>query len=745
MYRHSNAQLYKIFIVAFFVCASPFVAVIAYVAWNEYGRERSVIELETTRAVSGLIAIQEKITQNAKVLLTTLANTEEFKRLDARAMSETFRNIKSIYNDYANFHAVYPDGTVFASAAPIPAGGVNFSDRKHVIDGLATKGFAIGEYIISRLTFEPVLPFSSPVIDSQGNVVAILIAVVRLSNYAGYFSQAKLPDGSNIILLDHAFRTLLARNDRGSPLQAGSVNAVLRDAFLDNRHVFSSKDIDGVDRIYSIQGVTLGTTTKPYLFIAIGVPTEVARQRSLDALKLWIVLGAFVIAFSFVASFVLLKLKIALHCSKIYDAAIAFKDGQLAARTGLGAKDGDIGLVGEAFDEMAQAMEEGILALRETEARFRTLVEQAPEAIVVADVEREAVVLVNARAEALFGCPAQELHRHGVRRFYAPTQPDGKPVAESIRENWNRALAGEYVVAERWLVNALGQHVVCEVRVVRFPSKNNAPMVRSSWIDITQRKREEEALRQATLAAEAANRAKSIFLDNMSHEIRTPINGINGMLHLMQSTDLDEEQRLYLENAKFACTRLSKLLTAILDYTTLEANGPQLEDRLFSVVALLNKVKDAHVDAAIAKGLQFDVELDPAVPAHLIGDEAKVAKVLACLVENALKFTLEGFVQISVFSTPRDTARGRNVVFAVADSGIGMEEESLDDIFEPFFQGETTYTRQFQGAGLGLAFACRLARAMGGEIAAESRPEQGTTMWLVLPFRLPWSQLAGVD
>ena len=133
MYRHSNAQLYKIFIVAFFVCASPFVAVIAYVAWNEYGRERSVIELETTRAVSGLIAIQEKITQNAKVLLTTLANTEEFKRLDARAMSETFRNIKSIYNDYANFHAVYPDGTVFASAAPIPAGGVNLSDRKHEI------------------------------------------------------------------------------------------------------------------------------------------------------------------------------------------------------------------------------------------------------------------------------------------------------------------------------------------------------------------------------------------------------------------------------------------------------------------------------------------------------------------------------------------------------------------------------------------------------------------------------------
>lgn len=743
MDKHSSIQLYKIFVVAFFVCASPFVAVIAYVAWSEYGRERSAIELETTRAVSGLIVIQEKLTQNAKILLSTLANTEEFKRLDARAMSETFRNIKSVYNDYANFHAVYPDGTVFASAAPIPAGGVSLADRKHVIDVLATKGFSVGEYIISRLTFEPVLPFSYPVTDSQGDIVAILIAVVRLSNYAGYFSQAKLPEDSSIILLDHAFRTLLASNDRGESRQVGSVNTVLRDAFLGNRHVFSSRDIDGIDRIYSIQGVTLGTTTKPYLFIAIGVPTEVARQRSLDALKLWIVLGALVIACSFIASLVLLKMKIALHCSKIYEAAVAFKDGQLTARTGLVAKDGDIGLVGEAFDAMAQAMEEGILALRETEARFRTLVEQAPEAIVVADVEREAIVLVNARAEALFGCTEQELRRHGVHRFYASRQPDGKPVAESIRENWNRALAGEDIIVERWLINALGQHVVYEVRLVRFPSKNNVPMVRSSWIDITQRKREEEALRHAIQAAEAANRAKSIFLDNMSHEIRTPINGVNGMLHLMQSTDLDDEQRLYIENAKFACTRLSKLLTAILDYTTLEANGPQLENRLFSVVGLLNKVKDAHVAMAIDKGLQFDVELDPAVPAHLIGDEGKVAKILGCLVENALKFTLEGFVQVTVFSAPRDTAKGRSVVFAIADSGIGMEEDCLDSIFEPFFQGETSYTRQFQGAGLGLAFACRLARAMGGEIAVESRPEQGTTMWLLLPFRLPWSQLAG--
>ncbi|EKO38628.1 MAG: PAS domain S-box [Solidesulfovibrio magneticus str. Maddingley MBC34] len=743
MDKYSSIQLYKIFIIAFFVCASPFVAVIAYVAWSEYGRERSAIELETTRAVSSLIVIQEKLTQNAKILLSTLANTEEFKRLDAQAMSETFRNIKSIYNDYANFHAVYPDGTVFASAAAIPAGGVNLADRKHVIDVLATKGFSIGEYIISRLTFEPVLPFSYPVTDSQGNIVAILIAVMRLSNYAAYFSQAKLPEDSSITLLDHAFRTLLSSNARGESGLVGSVNAVLRDAFLGNRHAFSSKDIDGIDRIYSIQGVTLGTTTKPYLFIAIGVPTEVARKRSLDALKLWFVLGSLVIAFSFIASLVLLKMKIALHCSKIYQAAIAFKNGQLTARTGLGAKDGDIGVVGEAFDAMAKAMEEGILALRETEARFRTLVEQAPEAIVVADVERDAVVLVNARAEALFGCTAQELRRHGVHRFYAPKQPDGKPVEESIWENWNRALAGEYVVVERWLVNALGQHVVCEVRVVRFPSKNDVPMVRSSWIDITQRKREEEALRHAIQEAEAANRAKSIFLDNMSHEIRTPINGINGMLHLMQSTDLDEEQRLYVENAKFACTRLSKLLTAILDYTTLEANGPQIENKLFSVVAMLNKVKDAYINMALEKDVQFDVDVDPAVPSHFIGDEAKVAKILACIVENALKFTLEGFVHISVFCGPRDTARGRGVVFAVADSGIGMEEAFLDNIFEPFFQGETTYTRQFQGAGLGLAFACRLARAMGGEIAAESRPEQGTTMWLVLPFRLPWSQLAG--
>lgn len=247
----------------------------------------------------------------------------------------------------------------------------------------------------------------------------------------------------------------------------------------------------------------------------------------------------------------------------------------------------------------------------------------------------------------------------------------------------------------------------------------------------------EQSHREARISAEAAIKAKSAFLANMSHEIRTPLNGILGMLQLLQTTALDEEQNEYILTAIRSSKRLTNLLSDILDLSRIEAGKMSAREERFETRGLKQAVLDLFSLAATDKSLTLEFDFDERLPHVLIGDDASVRQILFNLVGNAIKFSQGGSVRVEVSSLPSSTQDACRVLFTVSDTGIGIDDELLGRIFEPFVQGENSYVRRYQGAGLGLSIVARLVKMLGGEVAIDSEVGTGTTIYLTIPFKMP--------
>ena len=240
----------------------------------------------------------------------------------------------------------------------------------------------------------------------------------------------------------------------------------------------------------------------------------------------------------------------------------------------------------------------------------------------------------------------------------------------------------------------------------------------------------------AKIVEREANKAKSEFLANMSHEIRTPINGIYGMLSMLQESPLNEEQKDYIKYAKSSCEVLNNIVNDLFDMVLIKANKIKLENKPYSVEELV-RASVANIEHRMkVNEIRTEINIDETLPKFVVGDRNRIAQILNNLLSNAWKFTHSGTISVECRKIFAD-GQG-SILFGVKDSGIGIPDDKMPFIFDQFYQLDSTLKKQYRGAGLGLAICKNLVDMMSGRIGARSNsPEPGTTFFFELPLVLP--------
>lgn len=384
-----------------------------------------------------------------------------------------------------------------------------------------------------------------------------------------------------------------------------------------------------------------------------------------------------------------------------------------------------------------EAAESALEALRQSEQSFRMLAETASDIIFLSSLKTGRLVYISPAVERHVGIPRSELIGDPLRFFELIHPTDTPDFLRALRGLTN----GPVQTTARFRRRDGGYYTADLHLQPRFDRNGDLVEVQGISRDITERAEYEARLHAAIADAEAANRAKSVFLATMSHELRTPMNAMIGMTGLLLDTSLDAEQVEYARTVRTSSELLLSLVNDILDFSKVEAGRLELESIPFDIANAVEDVTDLLEDGARAKGIEFRVEIDPAARTLACGDPTRLRQVLLNLANNALKFTDRGAVTLraAVVDLTSDRVRVR---FDVEDTGIGILPEHREHIFEPFRQAEGSTTRRFGGTGLGLAIAKRIVETMGGEIEIDSRPGEGSRFSFAISLPLTAGEAA---
>ncbi len=636
-------------------------------------------------------------------------NTGNLARGFAENVSRTIEGVDQMLKILRNIHRIAPDQFDLDKVAPadetlqgmtviiaatdkngrltssnLPSDGVvDYADRDHIKYQLQSKGddLYISRPLLGRIAKRYSLFFTRKMLDNNGNLDGVL-SIGMDPNYLSRFYESLTIGHGNIFLVG------------------------LNDGIVRARAPFGEKSIGTLASPTTIAQLKSGEPSGSYHGVnRLGGNSLILSYRRIDAYGLAVVVGlatdeVFAQFYSDVRSYVTVGLVVTVL----------------------------IGLV-------------GFLLARERRSLFAAqdqltaTLQNIAQGIVMANASGR-VQVMNQRAVELLGLPSEMVHDGlNLRDMFdwqlAHDEFSEEPVATPSGPLHLRDVAqeGRMVLDTYERVRPNGQTL--EVRTQPLATGGAV----RSFTDITLRKQTEHALSAARDAAEAASKARSDFLAVVSHEIRTPLNGVIGMAGLLLDGNLPPKERSFAETLRDAADNLLRLINDILDFSKLEANHLTLENTPFTLDEVLSSVVQLQGPKANDNGLYLRSKIDNDVPRQLIGDPGRLRQILLNLVDNGLKFTKVGGVDVSVRLLRRADNRARLLV-NVRDTGIGIAPADQARLFQKFAQVDSSTSRRFGGTGLGLAICRRLVEQMNGQISITSEAEQGATFTFTVELEI---------
>ena len=378
--------------------------------------------------------------------------------------------------------------------------------------------------------------------------------------------------------------------------------------------------------------------------------------------------------------------------------------------------------------------------LSESETRFRVMAEMAPFPICVNSVERQVVLYANERCKEMFATKSGDSGRALMDSFRVVPEQAAELKARLDRDG--SVTDFEMIVRDNngrefWAAVSVKRFTYCG-ELASYNIINDIDVRKHQELELVeannQLKRTSEVLEEQMKRAEVANEAKSMFLANMSHEIRTPMNGVMGMLEVLLKSKLTRAQHDQAVTALESAQNLLKILNDILDISKLEAGQFELEQAPLCPDQILDDVISLFSPTAREKDVTLTGSRDPATPDWVLGDATRLRQVLSNIVGNAVKFTQEGSISVTLKGVGQEREATPALLFTVKDTGIGLPDDYRDHLFERFRQADSTTTRRFGGTGLGLAIAKQIVDQMGGDIWCEATSIDGSTFCVRLPL-----------
>lgn len=663
---------------------------------------------ETQKLAETIVNEQKNLVASTRQLFIALSQSPEITSRKHVEVQAILAKILRLSPQYSNIFIADPAGIVWASAVPLSE-TVSVADRRYFRNALASGKLSSGEYHIARTTNQPTLNLGYPLKDPAGKVTAVLVAGFSLDYYRSLFDAYSLPKGASFALLDHQGIVLTRAIDpekyRGKPSSPEIFKYMLEGP--EEETSIGASSLVGDNRIQTYRKLRLEGEATPYMYVRAGIPTETVMAETNAALLKNLVIYSVSLTVAFFISWLIGKKFIIDRILVLQRSSQRLAEGELDTRVADEVDGGEIGELGQAFDDMAQKLAGREQSLRESENNYRDIFNTTHDALFVNDAFGR-ITEVNRAAEIMFGYTREELLQRSVEDLISGEPPYSFPEALALIEKSLEEGTQEF----EWLSRRKNGESFWSEIAITPTSVIGERRVLAVIRDITERKEMEHM--------------KEAMLSSISHDMRTPLTAMLGFLEFVIENQVEDAQlKEYHLIMHKEGERLNEMITNFLDMQRLKAKLQEYNFKPLEVQPLLEKVVAIFANPSAKHSIILNA---PANLPPISGDDELLHQALGNLLSNAIKYSPEGSKVIL------DARQEENrVVLRVKDEGTGIPTESLEKIFDLFYRVDDPSRRQVTGTGLGLALVKEIASAHNGEVWAESTWGQGSAFYLALP------------